>query len=614
MAVENKTKKINLKLWNSIAIAAGVLTFVICILLIANYLQFNSLDPINTEAVNTLVERLNENPADESLRQEIRALDLLVRKAYFSNQWQIRIGGYLLLISIAVIIISFQVINSAKKSQPIVSEDQGTDYLLNQKNTRKWIAIGGSAVVIIALFFAFLAHNNLEETFSYASNITDRENESSEVTQQQGLLNVTQSDSKQNLTESNNKSDSLSTITDNVKIQTPQTETKVKQSENVEDNFPSFRGQGGNGIAYQKNIPISWNASTGENILWKIPVPGQGYNSPIIWDDKLFFSTANASVREVYCYDRHSGELLWKEIAGNINGSPENSPKVNNDTGHAAPTMTTDGKRVYAIFANGDVIAVDMSGNRVWARNLGVPDNSYGHSSSLIMFNEILLIQYDHYQATSVMGLSGKTGETLWETKRNVKTSWASPVLVNTGDRFELLLVSDPNVASYNPETGKELWSIDCIFGEVGPSVAYADGVVFALNEYATLVALKIGEQAELLWEDDEWLSDIPSPVATDEYLFVPTSFGVVACYDAKTGDKLWEQDFDNGFYSSPIIAEDRIYLLDLEGIMRIFKVDKEYISISEPEIGESVVCTPVFANGRIYIKGSKNLYCIGTK
>lgn len=627
MTGENKTKKINVQLWNRIAISAGVFSFVICILLIANYLQFNKLDPINTEAVNILVERLNENPADENLRQEIRAFDLLVRKAYFTNQWQIRTGGYLLLIGVAIVIIAMQILSSARKIQPVISDDQGTDYLLSQKNTRKWITIGGSGIVIISLFFAFLAHNKLSDTFTNAAIESDPGVEISQkakpdpekqpkevVTNSQNeTKDVSQTPTDPVSKESIVSSDSLSTQSETTKksISEITDDPELPEKNDVPDNFPAFRGNGGNGIAFQKNIPINWDGSSGDNILWKTPVPGKGYNSPVIWGDKLFFSTASATEREVFCYDRHNGKLLWKATVDNIKGSPAEAPKVT-DSGHAAPTMTTDGERVYAIFSNGDVIGFDMDGNRVWARNLGVPDNHYGHSSSLIMYNDILIIQYDHFISKSVMGLSGKTGETMWETKRDVKISWASPVLVNTGNRYEVMLVSDPSVASYDPETGKELWSIDCIFGEVGPSVAYSDGIVFALNEYATMVAIKLGKQPEILWEDDEYLSDIPTPVATDKYLFVPTSYGVVACYDTKTGEKYWEQDFDNGFYSSPIIVEDRVYLLDREGVMRIFKVEKEYISVGEPELGESTVTTPAFADGRIYIKGSRNLYCIG--
>jgi glucose dehydrogenase len=211
-----------------------------------------------------------------------------------------------------------------------------------------------------------------------------------------------------------------------------------------------------------------------------------------------------------------------------------------------------------------------------------------------------------------VLALSSATGDEVWSTPRKVKISWSSPILVNTGSRSELMLIADPSVASYDPATGKQLWSIDCMSGEVGPSLAYADGVVFALNEYASLIAIKAGDTPEKLWEDSEYLSDVPSPVATEKYLFVVTSYGTVVCCDSKNGTKYWTKDFENGFYSSPIIAEGKIYLMDKQGVMRIFNADKTFISVGEAKLGEKSVCTPAFANGRIYIRGDKNLYCIG--
>ncbi|RLD82326.1 MAG: hypothetical protein DRJ07_08290 [Bacteroidetes bacterium] len=264
------------------------------------------------------------------------------------------------------------------------------------------------------------------------------------------------------------------------------------------------------------------------------------------------------------------------------------------------------------MFSNGDIIAIDMEGKKVWARNLGVPSNHYGHSSSLMMFRNMVIVQYDQRKASKVMALATKTGQTLWTTNRDVKISWASPVVVYTGKQTEIILTSDPYVASYNPYTGKENWKLDCLFGEVGPSVVYADGIVFAQNEYARLVAIKLGEKPEILWEDDEYLSDVPSPVATKKYLFNATSYGAVVCHDAKTGKKLWEKEFDNGFYSSPIMVEGKIYLIDKKGVMHIFSASDKFNLIAEPALGEGSDCTPAFAEGRVYIRGSKNLYCIG--
>ena len=210
------------------------------------------------------------------------------------------------------------------------------------------------------------------------------------------------------------------------------------------------------------------------------------------------------------------------------------------------------------------------------------------------------------------MAFNGKTGEKVWETSRDVKVSWASPVLVNTGNRMELLLAAEPNVVSYDPATGKELWKLDCISGEVGPSVAYANGMVFSINEYSKLAALRLGKNPSLAWEDNEYLSDVPSPVAINDIVIVVTSYGVIVCYDAATGKKHWVKELEKSVYSSPMIADGKIYVLDKLGIMHIFRAEKTMELLGESVLGEGSACTPAFGNGRIYIRGNKHLFCIG--
>jgi outer membrane protein assembly factor BamB len=228
------------------------------------------------------------------------------------------------------------------------------------------------------------------------------------------------------------------------------------------------------------------------------------------------------------------------------------------------------------------------------------------------MYRDLLIVQYDQSGNTNVIAFAGKTGDQVWKTSRDVKITWASPILVNTGKQMEVMLVAEPFVISYNPATGKELWRFNCISGEVGPSLAYADGVVYSVNDYSKLAAVQIGTSPQLLWESDEYLSDIPSPVATSKYVFLPTSYGMMLCYDAKTGEKYWEKDFGTPTYASTMLVDGNVWQMDKKGIMHIFKADKTYTSVSEPALGEGSVCTPAFAGGKIIIRGDKNLYCIG--
>lgn len=604
---EKDARTINLL--QKVAIISSVFALILCVLVVVNFIQIKRADPLNTRVMKVMIERMHANPGDEQLRQEIREIDLMARKAFFTNQWQVRMGGYLLFFSLLVVVICVKSIELIQKTLPGVPVDTKTDFWNIRQINRTWVAYTGIFVVIVSLVVVFLTHRELGKNLDLAiagiktetsASVAMAESKNAEM-QEGGNAKMQEN----NIADSAGKPDTLS-ITAKVNMD------GYPSAEEIAQNFPSFRGPGGNGIAFQKNIPTNWDGKTGKNIKWKTTIPLPGYNSPIIWNDRIFLTGASETKREVYCVDLNSGAILWSKPVEKIPGSPSQEPKIIRETGFSAPTMTTDGRRVYAIFANGDLIAFDFEGNQIWTKNLGMPQNHYGHSSSLIMYHNLLIIQYDQRGSGNVMALSGKTGEKVWQTSRNVKISWASPVLVNTGKRMELILAADPMVASYNPADGKELWHMNCISGEVGPSVAYADGVVYSVNDFSKLSAIATGDEPKLLWEDSDYLSDIPSPLATPKYLFLVTSYGATVCYDAKNGTKYWEQELETPTYASPMLADGKIYLLDKKGVMHILKPDQTYSVIATSQLGEGSSCTPAFANGKIIVRGDKNLFCVG--
>jgi outer membrane protein assembly factor BamB len=601
----NKNRWGSDRLWNRIAVVAGVFALLIGVLMISNFIQVKKADPINMTVINTLVERLSTNPADSALRTEIRTLDLLSRKAYFTSQWQIRTGGYILLLFVATMIIALQVVEYRKKITPAVPGPSVDDTMLQNRNTRRWILAGGSAILLTAVVFAILSSHDLAQRLR-----TESRGESASLKQdiESGNITVT---------------DLAGSTADNV-TGTPGTVQETDASEPAEtgtapdssspgtsstvnsDNYPNFRGAVG--TASKRNIPVNWDGVTGTNVLWKTALPLPGHNSPIVWGDKVFATGASTEKQEIYCFDRNNGKILWTVPVG----TNTKKPTVSEETGYAAPSAVTDGSGVYAIFATGDIAGVDMNGRKIWEKDLGLPDNHYGHASSLIVADGKIIVQLDQSSSQKILALSTKSGETLWSTDRPVKTSWSSPIVVNSGKRTEIITAAEPFVAAYNPANGQELWKIECISGEVGPSLAYANGIVFAVNDYSKLSAIKLGDQPSILWQNDEYLSDIPSPAATDKYLFLVTSYGTAVCYDAATGQKYWENDFGKSIFASPMIVENKVYLLDITGVMHIFAADKEFRLIGEPRLGEYSACTSAFTNGRIYIKGEENLYCIG--
>jgi outer membrane protein assembly factor BamB len=330
----------------------------------------------------------------------------------------------------------------------------------------------------------------------------------------------------------------------------------------------------------------------------------------VINGNRVFFSGADAEARELYCYNLTTGERLWTLVASNIPGSPLQMPKTQHDTGLAASGVATNGSQVCAIFATGDIICADMDGNRLWAKNIGVPDNHYGYASSLVIYGNSVFVQYDNSNSPKVIALDLANGNEKWSKARQEKITWSSPIIAVINNAAQLVLMGNPSITAYNPDNGDQLWRVEGLSGEVGASPCSANGVVFGASELAKLVAVDAAD-GNILWESVEYLPEVSSPVASDNHLFVATSYGVVAQYDAKTGELKKEHDLATEFYSSPIIAEGKMYLVSNDGTMHIFSADDEFRLIDSFETGESTLATPAFTDGKIVMRSEKSIYCV---
>lgn len=386
-------------------------------------------------------------------------------------------------------------------------------------------------------------------------------------------------------------------------------------SQDILTNWTSFRGPGGNGHAALANPPLNWSAEDGRNVLWKAKMPKHGMSSPVVWEDRVFLTGADEESRQIYCFDTDTGKLLWQHDIQGIPGSPPDGklPKVLDETGFAAPTATTNGQYVAAVFGTGELVCVNMKGDRIWARHLGTPKNHYGHASSLMGQGTLLFVQYDQTEGSLLLAFDLASGNPAWRVTRST-VSWSSPILVDNKGRIELILTNSKAVDSYDPSSGRLLWHVECLTGEVASSAAYADGVVFVANDGAVASAIDVGthgSEPKILWQWDEALPDAASLLANDDLLIVPTGFGVISCLNGKTGKRLWEQEFDNGFYSSPVLVNDRVYIIDLSGAMQIFRMSETFERLGTSTIGEDAYATPAFVGGRIYIRGVTHLFCI---
>jgi outer membrane protein assembly factor BamB len=225
-----------------------------------------------------------------------------------------------------------------------------------------------------------------------------------------------------------------------------------------------------------------------------------------------------------------------------------------------------------------------------------------------------LLIQYDSQEKIVVLGFDLKTGEQKWEAPRTGRPVNSSPVLATFDGKPQIIINGNPKVSAFDPLTGKELWSQSGVTGDVVPSVAVNNKMVYAVTDYSKLVALKPGQEGSKVWEDNRFTPDVSSPVANDKFLFISTGNGDAACYNAEKGDTLWTHYFENPFYASPVICEGKVWLLDRSGTMHIIEAGDRFKIVATSPLGENTDCTPVFSEKRIYIRGKLNLYCVGVK
>lgn len=537
---------------------AGIFCAVVLIFLVASIVQTDATAAPEITGLQELKRRLQADPQDVALMEQVRALDQLARKAYFTSRTFARAGAWLLLGGSLVWVVSLQAVDSLAPRLPRPTDGAGGASPAEEAAVARrgvvFLGVGMLAAAVGLVVYTGGSGTEGEETVAAGA------------------------------------------------AAAPEEDWALQ--------WPSFRGPGGYGVSASERAPVSWDTETGENIRWTAPVPRLGFNSPVVWGRRVFLSGADDETLEIYAYDADSGELLWRHECVDVPGSPAEWPQVMEDTGYAAPSLVVDGRQVIALFATGDMVACNLDGERLWARNIGVPDNHYGHASSLIQQGDLVYVQYDQVDQARVMAIRVRDGSTAWQQVRDVSASWASPILIEHEGVRSLVLSADPLVVAYDPVSGAPRWSLDCMGGEIAPSPAFGGGKVFAANEYPRLAAIDAAG-GTLDWEYEEELPDVPSPLATDLRVYIVSSYGVISCLEIETGTLRWQHELDAEVYSSPVAAAGRIHVLDRDGTMHIFRDADAFALVGTGSIHEMSTCTAAIVDGRIYIRGASHLYCI---
>ena len=389
----------NRKVYRNIALVTVVFALALLFMMGMSWIQMRQATPLQTEVMETLKQMNESNSDNAKLAEQIRQLDLLSRKAYFTQESHLKTGAWILCAMAAVIGLSLRMYFKDTKNLP-EKDLHPIDEWMTKSHARKYIGWGVGSLAAAAVLFAIFSSGTVRE---WIKGIGEK-----------SLLANTDSVSAVDSTQT--ASTILSAASDSLNTDS----TLLADAEEVKDSFPTpkitsnaFRGNNSSGHSSARGIPTSWNLQSGKNILWQKAIPKHGYNSPVVNGRNIFLTGADAKARELYCFDLWTGELRWTVKADGISGSPSSMPNVAADTGLAASTVATNGKQVCAIFATGDVICAYMDGKRLWAKNLGVPENHYGFASSLLIYGNELIIQYDNNSNARLIALNITNGNQL---------------------------------------------------------------------------------------------------------------------------------------------------------------------------------------------------------
>lgn len=603
------------------AVVAAVFVLVVAGLLVWNYARHLAKDPLDSPEYTALQKQLTADPQNEALKARIRELDVRLRQEYFRARLFNRWGTLFLVAGLITFAIAAKIASTLRRPLPHPTASEVWDEGYERATRQRLLAVLAfvAALVLLALFFTWRARQTLRQALALrritpaaqpteiAQRSADGKTEGAPQESSSGSSGRSTSGTRKPLTAGPSPGDDDSaSATEWARF------------------WPRFRGPRGDGVSLHPDPPVSWNGTTGEGVLWKVPVELPGHNSPVVWDKYVFLTGATEDRRVCYAFDADSGKLLWQRDIQTTTESQGKKPKPMKETGFAAPTVATDGRRVYAIFANGNLAALDFEGNIVWVKGLGIPDNAYGHASSLCTYRNWVIVQFDQGEPddgkSKLYAFHGPTGRSVWEVVRPVGNSWTTPVIARLCGKDQLVTVANPFVISYNPQDGSEWWRFDGTSGDCGPSPIVHDELVIAGGEYSYYMYAIRGDgsgdvtASHKVWEAEDALPDTCSPLAFDHYVLWMSSMGVLVCYNVKTGEKLWEHEFpDNTFASSPSLAGGRLYLFSKEGHCWVGLVEEDGFKIEhENSLGEGCVTSPAFQPGRIYIRGEKHLFCLG--
>lgn len=403
------------------------------------------------------------------------------------------------------------------------------------------------------------------------------------------------------------------------------TAASLSHSQELGQQWGHWRGPSGNGTSATAKPPKEFGATKG--LKWKTPIPGQGSGSPVVWDQKVFVTSAvptqSRSEYEfrVYCMDRQTGKIVWEQKAATAR--PHEGTHETN--GFASASACTDGTMLYASFGSRGLYAYSLDGQLAWSRDLGDMQirNGFGEGSSPTIAGELLIVPWDHEGPSMLYALNKKTGDTVWQTKREEPTCWATPlVAADPQGNFQIIMNGQTAARGYDLKTGKELWRCAGQTQRPCASAVAENGVAYVASGFrgSYIGAFDLAGRGDLesskqvLWTQKKDTPDVASPLLSGGRLFYyKEKTGLLSCVDAKSGKTLYAASRVPGVsrtYASPVAANGCIYLADRGGSIVVIEDSQDLKILASNDIGEGVDATPALVGSELIVRGEKHLFC----
>jgi len=397
------------------------------------------------------------------------------------------------------------------------------------------------------------------------------------------------------------------------------------------ENWPQWRGPRLDGTSTEKNLPREWSKT--ENVAWRLPLPGPAGSTPVVWDDRIFLTSADGD-NLVLLAVATDGKLLWKEVMSDANKS------VRGDEGnYASPSPSTDGQHVWALMGTGELGCYTVAGKKAWQFNLqdryGKFDIAFGMTSTPVLDNGRLYLQMMHTGGAHVVALDAATGNEIWRHERKsdahdeCEHSYASPTLYRDS-RVELLLTHGADyIVAHRLSDGSEVWRCGGLNpkGNYNPTLRFvaspvaAPGLVVVPSaKNGPVLGLNPNSHGDIsentsdrLWVREHNTPDVPSPLVHGGLVYLCREDGTLICMEAKTGKQIYQKrTHADRHRASPVYADGKLYLTARDGTASVVKAGRKFEILASNSLGESVSSSPAISGGRIYLRTFNALYAIG--